>query len=99
VAGGRDSSYDALSTTVIIDVNTKLIRSGPAMNSPRYNFALGYSGGILHAAGGHDDENDYLDSIETYDEEEEKWILSSETLPKAVSEMGFAEVQATVLGC
>merc|ERR1719188_2298572 len=38
VAGGG-WLVDVLSTTVIIDVNTKLIRSGPAMNSPRYNFA------------------------------------------------------------
>jgi len=53
---------------------------------------LGYSGGILHAV-----EGNYLDTIETYDEEEEKWIPSSETLPRHVRGMGFAEVDANIL--
>ena len=95
IAGGQDQYHEDppedLSDTAILHIPSKTMRSGGGMTTRRSSLGLGIINGQLHAFGGYNRYLGYfyLDSIEVWDEEVERWRLTDNKLSFGKDFFGF----------
>ena len=103
VAGGLDQGDDTVVTTEIIDLSNGTPRTGGNLKTPRYHHAIVTLGGLqpkVLAIGGDGDESGggkYLASIEEWNEEEEKWEMSSMNLSTERREFGAIAISSALV--
>merc|ERR1719347_1106106 len=95
---GRPHRYTE--TTVIIDVASKTVESGPSMNVARAWHASFYLDGKVYVMGGYVYTKWQIrDTIEYFDEGTQTWTIQTEKLSNGIRYMGYASVPTEILGC
>jgi len=93
VAGGYNDFYGGyLSSTEIIDVDSKQSRSAGNMSEKRYGFALVTVNNKVLAIGGRRGTLDYLSSVEEFNLEEGTWSMAPYSMDEAREEFAYLVV-------
>ena len=97
VAGGVSPLFSILTTTTVLDLVTRESRQGGQMAEQRAFFGMANLGGVVYLFGGQNGmkSSESLGSLEVWDEEDEVWLPSEETMPTAMNEFAWVVVNVS----
>jgi len=99
VTGGVGDDTYGVTSTLIIDLDTKVISGGPDMINHRAYHATLTLGGKVYVLGGIYYDWHYPFYVEVFDEASGVWREMGETLTEVKSEMGSSLVTLSSIGC
>lgn len=96
VAGGVSPMFEIVTSTTVLDLVTRESRQVGEMAGQRAFFGMANLGGIVYVFGGQNGmrSSDSWGSLEVWDELEEGWLPTDETMPTAMNEFGWVVVNA-----
>jgi len=98
IAGGVSPMFTHTKTTTILDLSTRESRPAGDMLETRAFFGMANIDGIIHAFGGSGGlATDPMASLELWDDENEVWLQSNDTMPTAMYEFGWVVVNVADL--
>jgi len=99
VTGGKNLFGYTLKNTQIIDLETKEIVQGPALNFDRTQFSMAFVDGAVVVVGGFNDESKKLDSAERFNAATNEWEVLDYKTTKPIADAGSVVVSSDLLGC